>query len=49
MSFAIKEYEDKLYDKTVRGDYRILDIVNDDGKEETKESSFFFNLMMKSY
>jgi len=47
---AIKEYETKLYDKTVKGDYRILDIVNDDddGKEETKESSFLFNLSMKS-
>ena len=39
MATAIKEYEDKLYDKTVKGDYRILEIVNEDEpttKEETK-------------
>lgn len=39
MATAIKEYEDKLYDKSVKGDYRILEIVNEDEpttKEETK-------------
>lgn len=35
LSSAIKEYEDKLYDKTVKGDYRILEIVNDDGEEKS--------------
>ena len=41
LSNAIKEFEDKLYDKTEKGDYRILDIVNDEEtKEEEKKESF---------
>jgi len=42
LNTAIKEYEDKLYDKTVKGDYRILEIVNDEEtKEETKHGNYY--------
>lgn len=34
MDAAIRDYDSKLHDKTVRGDYRILDIVME---EETKD------------
>lgn len=33
---ALKEYEDKLRDKTVKGDYRILEITLDNEEEEDK-------------
>ena len=39
---AIKEYDSKLYDKSVKGDYRILEITlenEDDNKEDEKKES----------